>query len=392
MRNYFCYNLAMVQVTKEQARRFLLTKQLLLPPKSLTGAEGIEQVFETLRLIQYDPLNPCGRNPDLVLQARIKNYHPEAYYTWLYDEKKGIECYDKELCIVSIGDFPFIYHRHFQMQKRREARLFVRKYKTEIEQVLLQIGKTGPLTSQDIKSTTRVESGWGTSATFGRMVLEYLWKIGRVSVIKRENGRKYYGLPGHKYTDISSTGKYSGIGKEHVIRRLRAVGILPKSGSGGGWQGIGSAKSVSQFIEKLLKTRVFLEVGVKGSRRVYVVSQSDAEMLQKRISLESKEVSFIAPLDNLMWDRQMIEDFFDFTYRWEVYTPIKKRQFGYYVLPVLYGDTFVGRIEPVMDKSQTLLIKGLWKERVWDNRVQRAYENSLVDFQKYLRAQKIIYL
>src|SRR5438552_2825686 len=95
-----------LKITKSQARRFLLSKQLLLPPQSLSGPKAVEKVFNTLRLIQYDPLNPCGRNPDLVLQARIRDYHPNDYYQWLYEEKKGIELYDKVLCIIPIEDAP----------------------------------------------------------------------------------------------------------------------------------------------------------------------------------------------------------------------------------------------------------------------------------------------
>lgn len=380
----------MLTISKQQARRFLLSKQLLLPPKTLNGKLGIRKVFEALRLIQYDPLNPCGRNPDLVLQSRVTNYHPEDYYEWLYQEKRGIECYDKELCIVPIEDFDFISHHHAKAMQRREFKQFVRKYQKEIEEVMLQIAKN-PVTSQDIKSVIRIESGWGTSATFGRMLLEYLWRIGRVSVVKRDNGRKYYGLPDQHYSgnQITQT-HYLKIEKEHIIRRLGAVGILPKSGSGSGWQGIGSAKVVSSLIKKLIRENILTEISVLESKRVYVVHSEDKVLLEKEISIESPKMSFIAPLDNLMWDRQMIEDFFDFSYRWEVYTPVVKRQFGYYVLPILYGDTFVGRIEPVLSKEKALTIKGLWKIGEWNDKTHKAYKMALEKFQEYLCAERIV--
>ena len=60
---------------------------------------------------------------------------------------------------------------------------------------------------------------------------------------------------------------------------------------------------------------------------------------------EHNYARFIAPLDNLLWDRKMLEMLFGFSYRWEVYTPVAKRKFGYYVLPVLYNDRFVARFE-----------------------------------------------
>lgn len=76
-----------------------------------------------------------------------------------------------------------------------------------------------------------------------------------------------------------------------------------------------------------------------------------------------KRCEFIAPLDNLMWDRKLIQALFGFDYKWEIYTPADKRRYGHYVLPVIYGDRFIGRIEASADtKKQTLLVKNIWLE------------------------------
>ena len=108
------------------------------------------------------------------------------------------------------------------------------------------------------------------------------------------------------------------------------------------------------------------------------------------ITVENK-ISFIAPLDNLIWDRSMIEDIFDFHYRWEVYTPLAKRKFGYYVLPILYGDKFIGRIEPVK-KKDLLEIRGIWKEVSWDTEMENEFQIALNEFSQYLQTDKIIIL
>ena len=77
--------------------------------------------------------------------------------------------------------------------------------------------------------------------------------------------------------------------------------------------------------------------------------------------------AFLAPLDPLVWDRDLLERLFGFEYRWEVYVPAPKRRWGYYVLPLLYGDRFVGRIEPRVDRaSGTLRVVGLWWEAGFD--------------------------
>ena len=78
-------------------------------------------------------------------------------------------------------------------------------------------------------------------------------------------------------------------------------------------------------------------------------------------------VAFIAPLDPLAWDRDLLLRLWGFDYRWEVYVPAAKRRWGYYVLPLLYGDRFVGRIEPRIDRrSGTLRVLGLWWEVGFD--------------------------
>ncbi|HEX8025338.1 MAG TPA: crosslink repair DNA glycosylase YcaQ family protein, partial [Candidatus Limnocylindrales bacterium] len=78
-------------------------------------------------------------------------------------------------------------------------------------------------------------------------------------------------------------------------------------------------------------------------------------------------VAFLAPLDPLVWDRDLLRKLFDFDYLWEVYVPEPKRKWGYYVLPLLFGDRFVGRIEPRIDrKAKTLDVVGLWWEPGFD--------------------------
>lgn len=363
---------------------------MLFPPQSLHGKGSIENVFHTLRLIQYDPLNPCGRNADLVLQARIKDYHPDAYYQWLYTEKKGIECYDKELCIIPIEDFPLTNIRRVLAQGREDKKTFLQTHERQIEVLLKRIAEKGPIASSDVLDETRVQSGWGTDAKFGRIALETLWKIGRLVIVKRTKGKKYYGLPSVHASLPVEEPSHQLLTREHIKRRLQSVGLLPLSGGGGGWQGLGSARVI---IRQLIDEGEFLEVSITDGQRPYVIAKSDEQLMKEDPEIErEKKLVFIAPLDNLIWDRQMILELFNFHYRWEVYTPVAKRKYGYYVLPILYGDEFIGRIEPVFTKERALEIRGFWQEdkKVWNKKVWSAFKEGLETFQKYLTATKII--
>ena len=127
----------------------------------------------------------------------------------------------------------------------------------------------------------------------------------------------------------------------------------------------------AELREGLIADGELLPVSVEGVRGMRYIVYTDADALDEaRRPLEGEpEVSFLAPLDPLVWDRDLLRSVFDFDYLWEVYTPEHKRRWGYYVLPLLYGDRFVGRFEPRFDRATgTLRILGLWWEEGFDPR------------------------
>lgn len=376
-------------ITKSEARSFLLQKQLLMGP-NLKAKDGIEKVFDHLRIVQYDPLNPFGRNPDLVLQSRIDDYHPEGYFDWLYVKKQGIECYDKALCIIPIEDFALTSHNRKSAAQWDSIQNFLKTHERELEETLRYIEKNGPVSSSEVGGSKRVSGmdWYGFGSRYGKAALEALWKTGRIVVTKRIKGNKYYDLPHKVYK-----GDYFGIDRrveeEHILRRVNSVGIMRENGMTDAWRGIGDAKRKNKLVEELTKKGELISVEIEGVKTKYVILASDKSLLDKKVKFDGI-MRFIAPLDTLIWDRNMIEELFNFRYRWEVYVPAKKREYGYYVLPVLYKDQFVGRIEPVF-KNGVLTIKNFWKEdRVeWTKIMDKALELAIKRFGKYLKAEKV---
>jgi len=379
-------------VTKENIRRYLLLKHLLLPPQSLKGLEGIDKVFNTLRSIQFDPQSPCGTNVDLVLQARVKGIHPKDYYSWLYKNKKGIECFDKELCIVPIEDLS-LCKKIFSNRSKKKTDDFIQENLVAIEKLILRIKKDGEISSSQIIDDRKIESFWG-NPRWGKAVLDILWKTGRLVISKREKGRKYYNLSeriyGKKYIWIEE----NNINSEKVIRRIRSIGLLPKSGTGQGWLGVGIGKQILPIVTRLLEQKILIEVKIEDVKKTYVMINSDLHLLQKVTVIKPElNIVFLAPLDNLLWDREMIKNIFDFEYKWEVYTPKHQRKYGHYVLPILYGDKFIGRIEP-RQVGDMLEIRGLWLEPdfQWTKTVNKSFSNYLENFIRYLHVQKVEWL
>jgi uncharacterized protein YcaQ len=375
-------------ISKKQARRFLLMKQLLFRPRAkLSGSTGVETVFRRLGAIQFDPISPCGNNVDLVLQSRIRGIKKSDYHDWVYEKRRGIEIYQKELCIVPLDKINLARGLH---TKRRHA--------AELKNLLHFISENGPASAQDIDDGRRLISAWGNNTSWGRLALHILWQLGELSVVGRDRNRKLYDLSGRAY-GVELQSRYpvqiTDLKQKHVLGRIDSVGMLPATGTGSGWLRIGTGKEIKSILKRLADSGDIILLSIKGVSGDYVMRSTDFALLeaarQKKIT---KRVSFIAPLDNIMWDRETILKIFKFDYRWEVYTPIKKRKYGYYVLPILYGDEFIGRIEPVLNPGQKVLeIRGFWLEAgtTWSHRLHKKFNKYLEHFLAYINARGIIW-
>lgn len=378
-----------IKCSRDLIKKFLLYKQFLFYPRELVGIRGIETVFNSLRAIQYDPQNPCGRSVDLFLQARVKGIHPGDYYSWLYEQRKGIETYDKELTVVPIEDLP-LCRGVFPKSRRIKLNNFLRSNEEALKELLKHIETKGPICSSDLEESKTVDIFW-EPARWSKAALDSLWKIGRLVIAYRKNGRKYYDLPhrvyGNKFIWRNPLAEAE-LQDECVIRRIQSIGLLPVSGGGSAWLGIGSGKEITAVLSKLIKEGKITMIDVPEVGERYIVNSADLNLLESLEHKEpSKRMSFLPPLDNLLWDRKMIKDIFGFEYKWEAYTPIGSREFGHYVLPVLYGSEFIGRIEPKYNPAEKRLeIKGFWIEPTckWDKEKEEALKSYLDEFHGYL--------
>ncbi|MEE9557833.1 MAG: crosslink repair DNA glycosylase YcaQ family protein, partial [Candidatus Adiutricales bacterium] len=190
---------ASLSITKKQARRFLLLKQLLFRPRAeLTGSAGIDTVFRRLGAIQFDPLSPCGNNVDLVLQSRVRDIKKSDYHKWVYEKRQGIEIYQKELCIVPVENIGLARGLH---TSRRIAvvNTFFEQNEPDLKRLLDFIKANGPVSAQDIDDERRLASFWGNNTSWGRTALHILWQFGELCVVSRDKSRKSYDLTSRVY-------------------------------------------------------------------------------------------------------------------------------------------------------------------------------------------------
>jgi uncharacterized protein YcaQ len=338
-------------ILKEELRQFLVNYHNLNDYESLAGKDGVMKYFNRVGSIQYDPLNVVGRNPDLVLQSKVQGYKPEILESLLYKERALVDGYDKEMNIYRVEDYPLfakIREAHTQSVKKTlsyRGQLEALDILDDIRRFIRENGITG---SKDISIGESRGSSWG-HRKLSSAALDYLYSSGELCVAERRGTQKYYDftsnvLPGGFTYNFEFDNEEEFL-KWYIKRRIRSVGALWER-SGGGWLGhyISDSRKRKVILEMLYDEGEIIRFTVSGLNVSFYIAKEDEDFFE--FKEKKKKVKFLAPLDNMIWDRDMVSKVFDFEYRWEVYTPVTKRKFGYYVLPVIYGNQFIARFEP----------------------------------------------
>lgn len=354
-------------LTKNQARRFLLLKHGLLGSHRFTGKQGVLDFIRQVGCIQFDPVDVCGKNPELVLQSRVKGFTKQMLYELLYSDRELVDYFDKNLSIFPAKDWPWFERYREQHRNWERSHKEISAVKDAIKNT---IAARGPVCSSDLEMQEKVD--WYWSATkLSRAALEHLYFTGELAVHHKKGSIKYYDLIANCLPE-EILGQPDPCPADHdhlkwrVLRRIGALGLLWNRPSDA-WLGIRGLKAAerSAIFSELADEGTISELTVEGLRDRFYCLTEDLELAQTCLLDQTwkKRCEFIAPLDNLMWDRKLILALFDFDYKWEIYTPVDKRKYGHYVLPILYGERFIGRIEAAADtKTKTLMVKNIWFE------------------------------
>ena len=355
-------------ITNQQARRFVLAHQSLWPPYKLEGKSGILEFIRRVGCIQFDPLNIVGHSPELVLQARVADFRPVMLRELLYEDRKLLDGWDKNMSIYSVEDWPYF-------RRRREAALrspgkSLGPVKSVLPQVRKAIERQGPLSSIGLNFDQAVDWSWAPTR-LARAALESMYFWGELIIHHKVHTRKVYDFANRHIPEELLRAPDPNETEEqyhdwHVLRRIGGVGLLWNR-SGDAWLGISGAKSKERkaALARLLEQGKIVEVHVEGVGPPLYMRSEDKPCLGKTLGSNAPlpRAAIIAPLDNLLWDRRLVKELFDFEYRWEVYKPVAERRYGYYVLPILHGDRFIARFEPGRDKKNgALIIKKWWWE------------------------------
>ena len=396
----------MITITKKQAAQFILAKQGLTGSYRFVGKSGAYEYIRQAGCIQYDPVDVCGRNAELTLQSRVKGFSKTMLQELLYEDRKLVDYADKELSIWPSEDWP--YFSSYRERSVKLGRTF-RGLKPLENKALAYIKENGPVSSDSLPiegeifwhSSMHWSGNWQKKSQAARSVLEQLYTDGKLVIHHKKGSRKYYDLA-ERYLPSSVLNAENPCKDEEeflawrVLRRIGAAGLLWDKNSTA-FLGIDvNADKRKHILEHLAAAGKICPVSVEGIKQVFYYLSCDDSLMQSVIDGTADlkpRMSFIAPLDPLMWDKAMILALWDFQYSWEIYTPAVKRKYGYYTLPVLFGDRFVGRIEVVPDRKNGVLeVRGLW----WEpgvrltKKMNAALERALEDFARFNDCKSVL--
>ncbi len=355
----------------------------------------MRSALDTIENLQLDPLNVAGRAHDLILQARVLDYRPEMLDQVVYAERRGFD-WGNWLAVRPMVELPF-YRVNMGLRAKRESNVeTAREHRGAIKHVLKELEKRGPLKNRDFDGAAVKDHYRGRKDT--AIALYYLWIKGEVMTSSRARFERVYDLaervaPTKLLEPVSA--------REHA--RFHALKLVSFFGLGriellNHWLCRNTTPSeIAKLKRDLLKAGelVPVEVKARGWRSETFVRAADLELLMDVAAgkvpklwkpLEATgRVSFLSPLDHVS-ARGRARNLFDFDYVWEVYKKVEHRLWGYYVLPILWDDRLIGRLD-VRKTRDNLEVLGFWLEdeaSAKDPTFVAAFRVAVTDFLAYL--------
>lgn len=387
------------RVDRATARRFFVQRHLLSPSRALpAGPEGVLAVFERLGSIQFDPLGVAGRNHDLVLHARVRDYDPSWTDQLLYEDRRLFEAYNKGLSLLPADELPWFRHTWDRHQGIYAGGVFVR-HAAAVEHVMERIRAEGPLSTIDFERRPPVDWAWGPTGEI-RAVMEALAEAGILGLARRNGNRRYYDLMERLFPPelLAHRPSVREQVRHRLLSRYRGHGLLGAGGQAELFLSTAPTRpdpmqpdrpTRTELRDDLVAAGDLLPVQVEGIRGARFVLREEVGALDAAAQTPptAPGVTFLGPLDQFVWDRDFLRALFDFDYVWEVYVPEAKRRWGYYVLPILFGDQLVGRLEPRIDRAAGVVrILGVWWQPGFVPRRKEGFVQAMRDaLSAYLR-------
>jgi len=364
----------LLEISAVTARRYVMGRGGLWPGRRWRGLEGAGAAMRAMEDLQLDPLVVVARAHDLALHSRVLDYTIDDWATLTYGHREFFE-WGGWLAVRPMDELP--YFRVLMRREREEGHWIdvQRDHAAAIEEMraILRTGREVGNRDFAMRDRTRIDDYRGRKDS--ALALHYLWRVGEAMVTRRDRFERVYALteavaPPSALRDVGEAEAEDILFRKAVaadgLTRLNGINSLLRRKV---W-----APELADWRSGRLADGSLIEVRVEGWKPVQVALGSDAGILAELEAgrtpaawapLETtteEEATFLSPLDPVS-ARGRAKALFGFDYVWEVYKPLEQRKFGYYTMPILWGDRLVGRFDPKLDRATgTLVINGLWLE------------------------------
>lgn len=393
-----------IEIPIEVARRFILGRQGLWPGRRWRGLGGTEQAMRAIEHLQLDPLVVIARAHDLILHSRVIDYRQDDWARLTYDQRKFFD-WGGWLAVRPMDELPYwrvVMRREIDQPRWIE---FVKEHGPAIAEMRQVLAERGTVSNRDFAMGDRTRVDHYRGRKDSALALHYLWRIGDAMVSRRERFERVYALT-EAVAPPEMVREHDPIDAEDflMMKEVAAQGLSPMRTIWDHLRRKLPPGEVATWRARKLEDGALIEVKVDGWRAPQVALGSDRgsieALLAGRVPAEWKpletttdeETTFLAPLDPVS-ARGRARRLFGFDYVWEVYKPADQRRWGYYTLPILWGDRLVARFDSRLDRtSKALVINGLWLEDeslARDEAFGQALSRGMTRFRRFLDADRI---
>ena len=398
----------MLTIDVETARRFILGKQGLWPGRRWRGLKGTEQSMRAMEYLQLDPLQIIARSQDISLYSRVIGYTPELWEQVAYKQRKFFD-WGGWLAARPMDELPYwrvVMHRErdggYGDSRLRQMAKDHAKAIVEVRAILKDRGTVG---NRDFEAADRKKTQSYRGRKDSALALYYLWRTGEVMTHHRERFERVYALTENVSPKELIYEKTQEEVDRFLVKKEISFGGITRIQRTGDSYGRGEPdRAAKKQLESMLADGEIIEVKVDGWKTIQYALAEDQKVITGlsagRIpkawnpvdTTTTEEAVFLAPLDHVS-ARGRAKELFGFDYVWEVYKPEHQRKFGYYVLPVLWGDRLVARIDSKLDRTtNTFIVLGLWLEEkalAKDEAFAEALARGFARFVHFLGAEKM---
>ena len=358
-----------LQLSNRLARRILLERQgLCSAPHVKQSKADLLRLITQIGFVQVDSVNTVERAHHMILFARNQTYQRRHLAELIEQDRHLFENWTHDASIIPTEFYPVWkkkFERDGEMLRQRWQKWRREGFEDILDDILRHVKANGPAMSRDLASDEKKNNGgwwdWHPSKT----ALEYLWRTGQLAVTRRENFQKVYDICERVIPDDH---RKATVHERKLVdwccrSALERLGFATPGELAAFW-GIISAAEAKQWAEKSAKDLPRLEIEASdGTRPREAIADPALIGISEDDIAPPARLRIISPFDPVIRDRKRLQRLFNFDYRIEIFVPAPKRQYGYYVFPLLEGDRFIGRIDIKRNpKTNILDVLNVWWE------------------------------